>query len=139
MTTTENAASPTWPEWLTPEYTDMHTVVVNDLVQALDHCYGNADAAGMDWTMDGLFSVAANNVLATLRRLRIAPFHDQLVRPVQRLSADEIGRQETTGLLDEMCDECDEPATSVVEYDNGDLYYCAAHSPAASSGTETTP
>lgn len=63
----------TWPEWLTPEHTGMHNAIENELKAALAHCYSSADASGMDWTMEGLFSVAANNVLGVLRRAGYEP------------------------------------------------------------------
>jgi len=56
-----------WPEWLTPEHSNIHTAIENAMKQALAHCYGSADASGYGWTMDGLFSVAANSIMGMLR------------------------------------------------------------------------
>lgn len=62
-----------WPEWLTPEYSALHTAIINDMVRALEHCYVSADAAGMDWTQDGFYSCAASNILGRMKRAGCPP------------------------------------------------------------------
>lgn len=62
-----------WPEWLTPQYGEIHTAFENEMKRALDHCYASADGAGMAWTMGGLFSVSASNIMGLLKRCGCPP------------------------------------------------------------------
>jgi len=89
-----------WPKWLTPEHTNIHTAIENAMKQALAHCYGSADASGYAWTMEGLFSVAANSIMGVLRGAGCPP---PAVGDV-----DAIPMPEDTWLVDE--DESDEEA-----------------------------
>jgi len=99
------AATPAeWPKWLTPEHTNIHTAIENAMKQALAHCYGSADASGYAWTMEGLFSVAANSIMGMLRDAGCPP---PAVGDVEALPM-----PEDTWLVDE--DESDEEALDAV-------------------------
>lgn len=79
-----------WPEWLTPEYSAIHTAFENEIVKALEHCYASADAAGMDWTTEGWVSCSASNIMGLLHRLGCPPPPVEL--GVERLSLAEVER-----------------------------------------------
>ena len=81
-----------WPEWLSPEYGAIHNHLTNLIVSALEHCYASQDAAWPDggpWTMDGLFSIAAGNIMSQLQRWGYPP---PAVEPVERRRAEEVRR-----------------------------------------------
>lgn len=59
---------PGWPTWLTPDWSSAHTTVENAIKAGTSHVYESADAAGMDWTYDGMVSCQASAVLGALKR-----------------------------------------------------------------------
>lgn len=79
-----------WPEWLSPEYTAMHTAISNEIVRALAHCYESADAAGMNWTLDGFVSCSASNILSRLKRDGAPPIPSH---ETEHLSAEALERE----------------------------------------------
>lgn len=85
----------TWPEWLTPDYTNLHTAVENAIKTGTYGVYQSADAAGMDWTADGMLSCQASAVLSQLKAdgwtpPAVVPVVERLPDPEREWFGDEI-------------------------------------------------
>ena len=107
MTTHEAPMVADWPEWLTPEYGEIHDAIYDCFVDALSHCYSSADASGMDWTTGGWVSVTTSNIMAMLRRSGCPP--PQIHRRADRVTIEDV---ETAWSQEICCDVC---------YDSGEI------------------
>lgn len=74
---------PLWDEM----FYAVSSAMVNCMVDALDHCYESADAAGMDWTQDGWLSVSASNICGMLKANGVKP---PAIELVERRSTSEV-------------------------------------------------
>lgn len=113
-----------WPEWLTPEDTATRDALINEMVRALDHCYVSADASGLSWTMDGLFSCATSNILS---RLKASGYPFPALSADRRLSVADIQSEwdDRTDFDDYMDAEVEGAADQMRAYDRANGSRCA--------------